>query len=348
MEESSGTKPKELEQVPHTVPNGRCTTPVQMENAMAEDVQSAGTKVEVYISVGAKIVPSAEDSVELLPFGELPQDTKLGSLSPVKVQDENLNGILSSSKQVTPEHNHKLGSDMVVNEAKENHVIATENTDNEPIKDKNSELEHISMEQEGTLPEKVTQDNCLESSTSKIDTQSRIYSGDLLGSPTDNASKNFGLEQLGPGQETAIEGPSHSGDAVKGTPELPRNGQISLTSLEGSVKVSTEERKKNRILSVNSSRSLRSRSQEKAKAPETTDIVTEESADREKKRKKKKKRMEKNKVDEFSRIRTHLRYLLQRIKYEKSFIDAYSGEGWKGQRFALLYIIYLLTFFLVA
>ncbi|KAK1402480.1 hypothetical protein POM88_002085 [Heracleum sosnowskyi] len=326
----TNTKPKELEQVHHTVPNGRCTTPVRMENAMAEDVQSAGTKVEVYISVGAKIVPSAEDSVKLLPFGELPQDTKLGSPTPVKVQAENLTGILSSSKQVTPDHNNKLGSDMVENEAEENHVITTENTDNGPIKDQNSEFDHISMEQEGTLPEKVTQNNCLES-TSKIDTQSRTYSGDLLGLPTDNASNNSGFEQLGPGHETATEGPSHSEDTVKGTPVLPGKGQISLTSLEGSAKVLTENRKKNQKLSVTSSRLLRSRSQEKSKAPDTTNTVTEESADREKKKKKRKKRMEKNKVDEFSRIRTHLRYLLQRINYEKSFIDAYAGEGWKGQ-----------------
>ncbi|KAL8156166.1 pathogenesis-related homeodomain protein isoform X2 [Apium graveolens] len=332
MEESSGTKPKELEQEHHTVPNGRCTTHGHMENAMAKD-ESAGTKVEVYISVGAKIVPSAEDSIKLLPLGELPQDTNLCSSSPVKVQDENHTGILSSSKQVTPDHNYKLGSDIVADEAKENHVIATENTDNEPIKDQNSEFEHISMEQEGTPPEKVTQNDSLESSTSKIDIQSRIYTGDLFGPPTDNASKKIGLEQLGPGQETGTEGPSNSEDAVKGTPVLPGNGQISLTSLEcsDSVKVLTEKRKKNKQLPVNSSRSLRSRSQEKSKVPDTTNIVMEESADKEKKKKKRKKLLEKNKGDEFSRIRKHLRYLLQRIQYEKSFIDAYSGEGWKGQ-----------------
>ncbi|KAJ1397314.1 Zinc finger, FYVE/PHD-type [Sesbania bispinosa] len=35
-------------------------------------------------------------------------------------------------------------------------------------------------------------------------------------------------------------------------------------------------------------------------------------------------------TDQFSKIRAHLRYLLNRVSYEQSLIDAYSGEGWKG------------------
>lgn len=76
---------------------------------------------------------------------------------------------------------------------------------------------------------------------------------------------------------------------------------------------------------------MRSRSQEKSKAPDLSNNLAEVGVDREKKRTKKKKQMEKTPVNEFSRIRTHLRYLLHRIKYEQNFIDAYSGEGWKGQ-----------------
>ncbi|WOH13932.1 hypothetical protein DCAR_0933445 [Daucus carota subsp. sativus] len=199
------------------------------------------------------------------------------------------------------------------------------------------------MEQKGTLPEEVTPNNCLESSIPQIDTQSRIYSSDLLGSPTgdaandhihleqqiNNAPNSSGLEQLGPGQETAAEGSSHLEETVEGTPVLPRNRPISMISSEGNIKVLSGKRKKNQNLLVSSSRTLRSRSQEKSKAPDTSNMVTE-GADSQKK-KKRKKRMEKNKIDEYSRIRTHLRYLLHRIQYEKNFIDAYSGEGWKGQ-----------------
>ncbi|KAI4318766.1 hypothetical protein MLD38_032435 [Melastoma candidum] len=34
--------------------------------------------------------------------------------------------------------------------------------------------------------------------------------------------------------------------------------------------------------------------------------------------------------NEFSRIRNNLSYMLHKIRYERSLIDAYSGEGWKG------------------
>lgn len=52
-------------------------------------------------------------------------------------------------------------------------------------------------------------------------------------------------------------------------------------------------------------------------------------------KKRKKKRIKETPVDEFSRIRKHLRYLLHRWTYEQNLIDAYSGEGWKGQRFVI-------------
>ncbi|KAL3814286.1 hypothetical protein ACJIZ3_015554 [Penstemon smallii] len=83
---------------------------------------------------------------------------------------------------------------------------------------------------------------------------------------------------------------------------------------------------------VTSSWSLRSKSQEKPKAPEPNDDIEEGSANREKKRRaRKKKQIKKDNVNEFSRTRNNLRYLLHRIKYEQSLIDAYSAEGWKGQ-----------------
>lgn len=36
--------------------------------------------------------------------------------------------------------------------------------------------------------------------------------------------------------------------------------------------------------------------------------------------------------NEYSRIQNHLRYLLQRMRYESNLIDAYSMEGWRGLR----------------
>lgn len=52
-----------------------------------------------------------------------------------------------------------------------------------------------------------------------------------------------------------------------------------------------------------------------------------------KKRKKDKKKGKVKEDDEYTRIKKKLRYLLNRISYEQSLIDAYSLEGWKGSRF---------------
>lgn len=90
--------------------------------------------------------------------------------------------------------------------------------------------------------------------------------------------------------------------------------------------------------SVSSTRVLRSRSQEKSKAPEPVNNLPEHSNgtnEETRRKKRKKKRIKETPVDEFSRIRKHLRYLLHRWTYEQNLIDAYSGEGWKGQRFVI-------------
>lgn len=50
------------------------------------------------------------------------------------------------------------------------------------------------------------------------------------------------------------------------------------------------------------------------------------------KRRKKKMRRDLGELDEPLRLQRRTRYLLIRIKMEQNLIDAYSEEGWKGQR----------------
>lgn len=95
------------------------------------------------------------------------------------------------------------------------------------------------------------------------------------------------------------------------------------------------------ITVASSPRILRSRSQEKPKVVESVDVPSQEN--KEKKRKKRKKTHKEHHNNEFTKIRTHIKYLLNRMKYEQNFIEAYVGEGWKGQRFVKC-LFYLFLF----
>lgn len=85
--------------------------------------------------------------------------------------------------------------------------------------------------------------------------------------------------------------------------------------------------------SLSSDRSLRSKSVDNAK---DADLENEKAnaTTTEVKKRGRKKNSEKNVTsNEYSRIRKNLSYMLNRIRYEQSLIDAYSSEGWKGLRY---------------
>ncbi|KAM7252034.1 hypothetical protein ACFE04_023917 [Oxalis oulophora] len=112
-----------------------------------------------------------------------------------------------------------------------------------------------------------------------------------------------------------------------------------VTPTKNSDDSKSSKKKSARRCVASSDRVLRTRSQEKPTAPEPIQLAnecpgTEDSVKKEdsaKKRKnQKKKKMEGRVTDEYSKIRAQVKYILKRINYEQSLIDAYSGDGWKG------------------
>ncbi|KAL4581153.1 hypothetical protein LXL04_017362 [Taraxacum kok-saghyz] len=126
-----------------------------------------------------------------------------------------------------------------------------------------------------------------------------------------------------------------SNEVVNGTPsheqlEATQGDTTKKLGQQGTKKKGRPKKKEN-LGSPTTPRVLRSRSQEKPKPPESVDASSQSVDTKEKKRKKIIKKIKEDQNDEFSKIRKHLRYLLNKINYEKLFIDAYVGEGWKGQ-----------------
>ncbi|KAJ6692432.1 HOMEOBOX PROTEIN HAT3.1 [Salix purpurea] len=134
-------------------------------------------------------------------------------------------------------------------------------------------------------------------------------------------------EQTRPNHDDEDKGPDHE--------HLETPSRVVIIARRGRPRgksASKLSRKKYMLRSLRSSdRVLRSRSQGNPKAPESSNNLGNVNSIGDKKGKRRKKRRGKNIVaDEYSKIKAHLRYLLNRMSYEQSLITAYSGEGWKG------------------
>lgn len=71
-------------------------------------------------------------------------------------------------------------------------------------------------------------------------------------------------------------------------------------------------------------------SSKKTEKPDDRDVMPRKLKRR---RKKRKKNVD---LDEASRLQRRTRYLLIKVKLEQNLIDAYSTEGWKGQRYKIV------------
>uniref|UniRef100_A0A5B7AA23 Homeobox protein HAT3.1 n=1 Tax=Davidia involucrata TaxID=16924 RepID=A0A5B7AA23_DAVIN len=317
-----------------------CSEPVEQKHVVVnENVQNgpavAGAAGSDYIGI-ERSRPIPEDLTKISSFEQLGsprEDTNMNSsLEQFELLPEDATGKSSGPKQTTSELDHEFGSESIYNEPLEHkQKIGTENVQNRQAETRMAETNHMNIEQLGVPHEVATKNSSLEQLRPPSKDVTMKYCLDHLGSPTedvtmnsnlehlgalpDDESKNFGGEQLGQPQEDASENLHQSGRRDKRTSARSRKGKYTLRSL------------------VECTRVLRSRSQEKSKAPEPGCIVAEHGRNEEKRRgrRKKKKQIKKIPVDEFSRIRKHLRYILTRMRYEQNLIDAYSGEGWKGQ-----------------
>ncbi|XP_057964776.1 homeobox protein HAT3.1 isoform X2 [Malania oleifera] len=150
---------------------------------------------------------------------------------------------------------------------------------------------------------------------------------DRLGPPQGDLVDNSSIQQLGQLCEDMTENPIHEQLGRFPKDVMENSSQLQIGNKRTSAKQS-KKKYKQRFL-VGSTRILRSKSREKPIASEPSDNMSNARAGR--KRKRMKKRRNEILRDEFSNARKHLRYFLQRMSYDQNLIDAYSGEGWKGQ-----------------
>lgn len=158
-----------------------------------------------------------------------------------------------------------------------------------------------------------------------------------------SASAGDGQKQSSPAQANTsyvnklLDPPNE--DAVTNFSEKVSNSPANSQSRRKGKRNSKLLKKTYMLRSIGSSdRALRSKTKENPKTPEPSSNLVDfnnnnsNAGGKRKTSRKKRKSGEVGITDQFSRIKSHLRYLLNRISYEKSLIDAYSGEGWKGYR----------------
>lgn len=157
-----------------------------------------------------------------------------------------------------------------------------------------------------------------------------------LAQATKNSQKSEMQESMSNAEENESTAADVTGDnhVDSDKPELQMNvDQKTSRSATKAGKSTSTVGKKYILRSLSSSvRILRPRENKTPNAlPKTESHSVEVSAEQSKQKQKKHKKRIKVVQDELSKARKRIKYLLLRIGFEQSMIDAYSSEGWKGQ-----------------
>ncbi|KAK2974515.1 hypothetical protein RJ640_018680 [Escallonia rubra] len=311
---------------------GLCSEPEEkMQDVQKMQKGPEGARVVESDSIIVEQLRCSEETTSNSSFGLLKPplgDATTSNFESMEVLGASVTTKIPSPKKTTSGLNHDFDSESANCESlKQEHASSTENVQNGPAEIQKAECDNTGLEQVG-LAQEETRNSCqgklrppeadpnIRCSVEQMGLESKDAGAnpniERLIAPPDDVSENPGPEQLGLKQEDARKSPRKSGHRKKGTPVQPRKRTNAMRSLVGCT------------------RTLRSRAQEKSITPETSKKLAEDGGNIEKKRKKKI-RMRKIPKNEFLKIKTHLKYLLNRMKYEQSLIDAYTGEGWKGQ-----------------
>jgi len=287
------------EDVSKSSQTGKSSSPQQMISEQTLKLGSANDRLERKCQLGSELVqiePEGTITVVSSLFGN--SVTECVELLPEDVSSCQM-GKSSCPQQTISEQTHEFGSGI----SEQKHHLDSELAQN------------VSVETSFMVP------SCIVKKSSLIEN---------IGPPPEGASKNLSTEELGPPPEDMA-----NNSTVEQSEMPPKNTINNKMHLGCRDKRAPKSLKKKYMLRslVASDRILRSRTQGKPKATESSNNLANVSTVEEKQRKRKKIIEERRVADEFSRIRRHLRYLVNRMNYEQSLIDAYSSEGWKGGRY---------------
>ncbi|XP_065619319.1 homeobox protein HAT3.1 [Quercus suber] len=281
-------------------------------NDLVEQKHQPGSELMQSEPLGTIVAGSSCVNEQMQSFSD--SVAKNSVTDPVELLCENVSrdsqkGKSSCSQPSISEQTYEFGSG--TGESSEQHQLDSEFVHNLPVETNTVVPTCVVIEQSEPHLEATKKCSLSEQTGPPPADSNKDLGTEPLGPPPDDVANNSTLEQLETPPKKTIKNPRRLGRRDKRTPNSLKKKYM-LRSL------------------VASDRVLRSRTPGKPKAPESSNNSAHVSTVEEKKKKIKKRRGKRVVADEFSRIKSRLRYLLNRISYEQSLIEAYSSEGWRG------------------